>query len=164
MAKRASKGEKYLLGRLKPETERTMCVYRYTDIYDGVIKYVGIVRKGTLASRIAGHSVDDGWCKNRDWFIEYFPCESKSEIEAFESHLIALYGTDKYYNKKKAGWGINRFLPNVEEWWMPASNLICDDFETMRVVVAFRRLLRAGKPDEAMKFYKLLEFEREGET
>ena len=103
------------MGTTRKETEKTLCVYRYTDIEDEQIKYVGIVRKGKLSNRLQSHETDDEWCKNRGWFIEYFDCDTQSEAEAFEAHLIALYGTDKYYNVKKAGWGINKYLLRLAE-------------------------------------------------
>ena len=75
------------------------CVYRYIDKKDGIVKYVGIVYKQSLQKRIQDHLYNDEWCKNGNWKIEYFECETKSEVEAFEAHLIALYKTEKYFNK-----------------------------------------------------------------
>ena len=58
--------------------------------------------KQSLQKRIQDHLYSDEWCKNGNWEIEYFECETKSEVEAFEAHLIALYKTEKYFNKVKS--------------------------------------------------------------
>jgi hypothetical protein len=63
------------------------------------------------------HRQCDIWKDLGIWRIEYFECENKSEAEAFESHLIALYGTDKYFNTNKVGWGLNQYLPDIENKW-----------------------------------------------
>lgn len=150
------------LGRTHEGTEKTLCVYRYTDIDDEIIKYVGIVRKGNLAERLATHEREDDWCKNKAWFIEYFECETQSEVEAFEAHLIALYGTDKYFNIKKAGWGINKYLPNIEDWWKPATFPICQDFETMRELIKFKQAIKDRDIEKVEKIYNEFIFNYEG--
>ena len=96
-------------------------VYRYTDIDDGIIKYVGIVwsENRTLNQRIKEHSQNDVWCRDKEWEIEYI-CEdinSRTDAEYFEAHYISLYGTDKYFNERKSGWGVSSFLPNRENDW-----------------------------------------------
>lgn len=63
----------------------------------------------TLEQRIKEHAKDK-WYIGKDWMIEYVKLATRSEAEAFESHYISKYGTDKYYNKAKANWGINGFL------------------------------------------------------
>lgn len=148
------------MGTTRKETEKTLCVYRYTDIEDEQIKYVGIVRKGKLSNRLQSHETDDEWCKNRGWFIEYFDCDTQSEAEAFEAHLIALYGTDKYYNVKKAGWGINKYLPDVEKWWKPAMNPTCADFETMRAFRKFKKAVAERNYEEAKRLFESFEITR----
>ena len=134
------------------------CVYRYIDKKDGIVKYVGIVYKQSLQKRIQDHLYNDEWCKNGNWKIEYFECETKSEVEAFEAHLIALYKTEKYFNKVKSGWGINRFLPDVENWWKPATIDVFEDDEVLKMAVLFRNLLRNGEIEKAKKIFELFEF------
>lgn len=133
------------------------CVYRYIDLQDGIVKYVGIVKNSPLEKRIMQHSYVDEWCKSGLWRIEYFECETQSEVEAFEAHLIELYGTWKYYNKMKARWGINRFLPNVENWWKKFVESPYADEKTRSVVLLFRKLLREGKRDEAIKIANIFD-------
>lgn len=96
--------------------EKDKCyVYRYIDMNDNVIKYVGIVVKGTLPNRHKQHT-RDAWYKDGKFICECIEVDNKSEAEAIESHLISLYETDKYYNKAKTGWGINKYLPMEYEW------------------------------------------------
>lgn len=95
-------------------------VYRYTDLADNTIKYVGIVWSDnrTLEQRINEHDANDEWCKTRKWKIEYIKenINTRTDAEYFESHYISLYGTDKYFNTKKTGWGISTFLPERSDW------------------------------------------------
>ena len=96
-------------------------VYRYIDNSDGVIKYVGIVwsENRTLTQRIYEHQRNDEWCKNGSFTIEYIEenINTRTDAEYFESHYISLYGTDKYFNEKKSGWGVSSFLPDRENDW-----------------------------------------------
>lgn len=95
-------------------------VYKYVDKADGICKYVGIVKGDidSLKRRIYQHK-RDGWHKNRCFSVSYFQCNTQSEAEAFESHLIAEYGTANYFNKAKSGWGENQFLSFVSIIWSP---------------------------------------------
>ena len=124
-------------------------VYRYIDESDGIIKYVGIVYKRMIDVRIKAHASVDDWRDKGNWRVEYFECENRSVAEAFESHLIALYGTDKYYNKAKKGWGINKYLPDVESWWQIYSESRFTSYESMIVGLAIRKLIKMKKFNEA---------------
>jgi len=135
------------------------CVYRYIDTDDRIVKYIGIVYKEDLDRRLNAHLCCDDWCKSGNWDIEYFECQNRSEAEAFESHLIAVYETWKYYNKAKANWGVNRFLPNVENWWKPARISAFTDSETAKAAAFFRQLIRDGKIDEAKSMISIFVFE-----
>ena len=96
-------------------------VYRYIDNLDGIIKYIGIVwsKDRTLTQRVYEHQRNDDWCKSGSFTIEYIEenINSRTDAEYFESHYISLYGTDKYYNDKKSGWGVSSFLPDRESEW-----------------------------------------------
>lgn len=96
------------------------CVYRYIDRSDGIIKYVGIVWgvKRTLSQRIKEHQRDPKF-SNKKWKIEYIDTkiETRTDAEYFESHYIALYGTAKYLNDTKYGWGLSSYLPDRESDW-----------------------------------------------
>lgn len=95
-------------------------VYRYMDLEDNIIKYVGIVWSDnrTLQQRIREHERNDSWCRNRKWRIEYITenINTRTDAEYCEAHYISLFGTDKYYNVKKAGWGVSSFLPHRDNW------------------------------------------------
>lgn len=81
-------------------------VYRYTDLSDGIIKYVGIVwsENRTLEQRIKEHRKDK-WYQGTQWKIEFISenIQSRTDAEYLESHFISLFGTDKYFNTKKEG-------------------------------------------------------------
>lgn len=94
-------------------------VYRYTDLSDGIIKYVGIVwsENRTLEQRIKEHEKDE-WYQGTKWKIEFI-CEdirSRTDAEYLESHYISLYETGKWFNKNKSGWGISKYLPVNNNW------------------------------------------------
>lgn len=95
-------------------------VYKYTDLLDNVVKYVGIVwgKTRTLQDRIKEHSLNDDWCKKRAWKIEYIetPINTRTDAEYMEAHYISLYHTDEWFNIKKAGWGVSSFIKNEDNW------------------------------------------------
>lgn len=97
-------------------------VYRYIDLADDIIKYVGVVwgKSRTLAQRLREHEKNDKWCYTRRWRIEYITndIETRAEAEAFETHYIALYDTGKYFNIRQVGYGTNKFLPDRENDWI----------------------------------------------
>lgn len=96
-------------------------IYRYTDLQDGIIKYVGIVWAGnrTLEQRDKEHRKNDDWCKNGIWKVEFLQREinSRTDAEYLEAHYIAKFGTDNYYNKTKAGWGMSSIVDDIYEEW-----------------------------------------------
>lgn len=98
-------------------------VYRYTDLEDNVIKYVGIVwsDKRELAQRIYEHSLYDWWCQDTLWKIEYIetPINTRTDAEYMESHFISLFHTgmtENGYNTKKDGWGVSSFIKENWDW------------------------------------------------
>ncbi len=97
-------------------------IYRYTDLVDNIIKYVGIVWSDnrSLEDRLYEHELRDDWCRTRKWKIEYLTenITTRTDAEYFEAHYISLYQTDKYFNVSKAGWGVSSFLPNRENDWV----------------------------------------------
>lgn len=133
-------------------------VYRYIDKTDNVIKYVGISHKDGFKGRIYSHQSQDTWKHEGAWKIEFFECENKSEAEAFESHLISLYGTDKYYNKMKAGWGLNQYLPDIEDRWTIAEDSCFTDVETVKAALIIRDLIRRGYREEALQLLDCIDY------
>ena len=94
-------------------------VYRYVDLCDNLTKYIGIVASNNsnrcLEDRLKEHRVKDFWSKGH-YSVEYFNVRTRTDAEAFESHLIALYKTYNFYNKAKNNWGISDFLPTKIQW------------------------------------------------
>ena len=65
-------------------------VYRYIDLNDDKIKYVGIVWSGnrTLKQRVEEHFNNDSWCDKGHWRIEYVLREvnTRTDAEYLEAH------------------------------------------------------------------------------
>jgi hypothetical protein len=80
-------------------------IYRYIDMRDNFIKYVGIVygENRTLEQRHKEHLKKDIWC-DENFKVQYLdvPINSRSEAEALEAHFISLYQTGSWYNKSKS--------------------------------------------------------------
>lgn len=95
------------------------CIYRYTDLADNIIKYVGIIwsENRTLKQRIYEHRKNEEWCRNGKFKIEYIKVQSRTDAEFLEAHYISLYHTDKYYNDSKSEWGISSLIPYKESDW-----------------------------------------------
>lgn len=94
-------------------------VYRYIDKADNIIKYIGIVCRDTenaLEKRIYEHSYNDSWCHGKTWRVEYITVPTKNDAHALEGHFIALYGTNRWYNKAKTTLGLLSFVKNDFEW------------------------------------------------
>lgn len=93
-------------------------VYRYVDIRDNFIKYVGIVygENRTLEQRHKEHIKNEIWC-DENFIVQYLdiPVNNRTEAETLESHFISLYGSGKWYNKSKSNWGQSSFLPQFDE-------------------------------------------------
>ena len=94
-------------------------IYRCIDKADNIIKYIGIVCRDTenaLEKRIYEHSYNDSWCQGKSWKIEYITVPTKNDAHALEGHFIALYGTNRWYNKAKTALGLLSFVKNDFEW------------------------------------------------
>ena len=94
-------------------------VYKYTDIEDQIVKYVGIVwsENRTLLQRVKEHQMYDDWCNGKQWKIEYLDINNKTDCEGLEAHFISLYNTNKWYNKSKTNWGISNIYSMIEWKW-----------------------------------------------
>ncbi len=98
-----------------------ICVYKYIDLADDIVKYVGITYgdSSNLKKRIYQHRINDNWANISNYNIQYqdFDVNSRTDAEMLEAHYIALYQTYKYYNKDKKKWGLSSFIPNREHLW-----------------------------------------------
>ena len=95
------------------------CVYRYTDLSDGIIKYVGLVcRSGdnALEKRLIEHDRDDSWCWDNKWKVDFLELETVNDANALESHFIAEYETYNWHNKNKKKIGKLSFIKNDFKW------------------------------------------------
>lgn len=96
-------------------------IYRYIDLADNIIKYVGIVwaNNRTLQQRMQEHEKNDNWCFVRRWKVEYIETNinNRTEAEFFESHFITLYQTYKYFNIKKQNWGTSDLVQFSDNDW-----------------------------------------------
>lgn len=94
-------------------------VYRYTDLSDNIIKYVGIVwsDSSSLLQRTRQHFLSDRWCYEGQWKIEYLEIDNKTDCEGLESHFISLYDTSKWYNKRKSDWGVSSIYSQIDFKW-----------------------------------------------
>lgn len=92
-------------------------IYRYVDLKDEIIKYIGIVwgEKQTLFDRIYAHECQ-GQFWGYNWHVDFIELTSRTECECLEAHFITLYRTDKYLNIAKTGWGLCSFVPKNLEW------------------------------------------------
>lgn len=107
-------------------------VYRYIDLEDEIIKYIGITKR-KIKLRIEEHKKNEEWTKDKKWRIDYFVVKNKSLSEAWESHLIALYKTYNWYNKAKKDWGIiPEFLKQENDWILYSLNDTIIDIQPKR--------------------------------
>ena len=104
-------------------------VYCYVDLKDDIIKYVGITSR-KLDLRIQEHKKYEEWVAATEWKILYFEVNTKSESEAWESHLIAKYETYKWFNTAKKDWGLIKAFEKIYPVWKVYSiSDICVDID-----------------------------------
>ena len=109
-------------------------VYKYTDLNDNKVKYIGIVYGQTrkLTDRLIEHEKDYWFDSSDNWLIEYIELDNRSVAESYESHLISFYKTYEYYNICKNNWGVNKFLPEP--------NWICFDKRLYEIEKKYSKL------------------------
>lgn len=80
-------------------------VYRYIDLIDYIIKYIGISQDyNGFKGRVRDH-YGQWWGKLSTYRIEYTEVATINDANCLEGHLIAYYETYKYFNKSKKKWG-----------------------------------------------------------
>lgn len=106
-------------------------IYRYIDLRDNIIKYVGIVwaNNRTLDDRIREHSANDSWCKGGYWKVEYLnrDIQNRMDAELLEAHYIGKFDTGKWYNTYKSSWGRSTLLDDSNDQWIEYG-IICNTF------------------------------------
>lgn len=149
------------------------CIYRYTDLADNIIKYIGIVWSDnrTLKQRLYEHSKNDEWCKNGNFKIEYIKVKSRTDAEFLEAHYISLYHTDKYYNDSKSEWGISSFVPYKESDWKEYNdNTYIEDYvgdfvsEEQMAETLVKQILLLKNDDEIASFGRKLRAKKNRHT
>ena len=111
-------------------------VYCYIDLRDGIVKYIGITSR-KLISRIKEHEKNESWVSLSKWKISYFYVKTKSESEAWESHLIDRYETYKWYNTAKKDWGtIGAYRDIFPEWktYMIKDTVVDIDYDRYQIL------------------------------
>lgn len=95
------------------------CVYRFVDLKDNLVKYIGIVfgENRSLKQRTYEHIRYDRWCNNAAWRVDYIDVNNRAEAEALESHFISEFNTGSFFNKSKNDWGTNSFLSGLSFQW-----------------------------------------------
>ena len=110
-------------------------LYRYIDLADNVIKYVGIVCRCTedaLWKRIEEHSKNDMWCFDKTWRIEYIEMPTRNDVYSLESHFIAKWETYKWFNKAKQHFGLLSFIKDDFEWKVAENELFVCQKEVVK--------------------------------
>lgn len=96
-------------------------IYRYVDLDDEIIKYVGTVWSGdcTLKDKHLWHKEHDSWCKDNHWRIEYLQKDIKTRVESdiFESHYVSKFGTNEYFNTHTVGYGMSDTVDDTNDVW-----------------------------------------------
>ena len=98
-------------------------VYRYIDLNDNRIKYVGIVWSGnrTLKQRIEEHYKNDNWCDKGHWRIEYVLREinTRTDAEYLEAHYTNKFRNPEYewFGKTKLNWGESELIDDTKDEW-----------------------------------------------
>ena len=103
-------------------------VYRYIDLADNIIKYVGIVcrvSEGGLEQRVKEHFQNDAWSHGIKWRVEYIEVPTKNDAHALETHFITLYDTGKWFNHAKKSSGLLSFVSKdaVFDWKVFANGI-----------------------------------------
>lgn len=92
-------------------------VYRYVDLQDFRVKYVGIVYDSDRIKRRIEEHVKD-FDARKTYRVDVLDLEcSKIDLEYLEAHFISLYNAE--YNKRKRNYGVSVFIPNLEALWKP---------------------------------------------
>lgn len=105
-------------------------IYRYTDLADNKIKYVGLVYEDSrtrLCRRLVEHTHDcnkksSPWSKYKkaSFKIEVLgpdQVKTKNDAEMLEAHFIATYETFNEINDAKKTWGRSSFIDNSIFHW-----------------------------------------------
>lgn len=107
-------------------------IYRYVDVIEDMVAYVGIVYPGhSLRTRINKELRDFEWIDDGVFKIEYQALDiSQTDLQALEAHLISKYGA--FYNIQKTNWGMSSFLDVDESKWQDFDYRSVKEVERLR--------------------------------
>lgn len=119
-------------------------VYKYTAKETNIVKYVGIAN--IPERRIKEHFKFDSWSTSESFIIEYFKVSTRSEAEAWESHLISLYNTGKYYNKSKKNWGIIASFVKINIQWeiLAEDSILIENIKPKKTLIGKTKQMQCG--------------------
>lgn len=92
-----------------------MYVYKYVDIKDQKVKYVG--KTTNINKRIKDHERDK-WFLNSTYDIYYIECNTKADMDCLETYFIGYYGSCEYYNVAKNWGNVTLNLTIDENQWI----------------------------------------------
>lgn len=98
-------------------------VYRYIDLNDNQIKYVGIVWSGnrTLKQRVEEHYNNESWCDRGHWRIEYVlrDVNTRTDAEYLEAHYTNKFRNpdNEWFGKTKLNWGESEIIDDSNDVW-----------------------------------------------
>ena len=119
-------------------------VYKYTDLADNIVKYVGIVcrdNESAMELRLKEHIYNDVWMQGKHWRLEYINVATNNDASALEAHFIAKYETAKWYNSTKDKLGLLSFVKDCDFDWQVYKN---DIYVTQKEIIR-------GKEDKILK-------------
>lgn len=124
-------------------------VYRYIDLSDNEIKYVGVVCRNSengMETRLQEHLDNDVWLQGKKWKIEYIQVPTKGDALALEGHFIAKYKTDEWYNHAKTTYGLLSFIDDSIFDWKVFKN---------EIYVPERKIVRSETDAMISNFFKI---------
>lgn len=145
-------------------------IYRYKDLKDNKIKYIGIVygNKNSIKTRHWQHKGKDKWCKLSDFECEYLDYEvtNKTDLHLLEAHFIGKYKTFNYFNISKGDWGESNLIIDIPDNWKTLDKLITKKgdgdylpkvFEIPGEILVSPQFIQLEKSARVLFLYMLLE-------
>lgn len=126
-------------------------IYKYVNKETEAVEYVGIIKSDSnFPGRFEQHERDPWYVKDK-YDIYFSEVETQTDAEALEGHFISLYGSNKYHNKAKTGWGECSFAPLVTWKKYQPHNTIKSSQDAQRLLNRIRNQLRYLDEEVAKK-------------
>ena len=114
-------------------------IYKYVNKETEDVEYVGIIKSDTNFPRRFDQHKSDAWFEPFKYDIYFAEVLSQSDAEALEGHFIAFYGSTKFHNKSKAGWGLCSFAPEIK--WQKYNSAIPPNYTKPNDIFKWQREL-----------------------